>query len=70
MKLKAVLYLVRYKAVQRSYWSRVRGLHLAQVGQQRQLSLLVAALVSPVRHHSPQKMMHRGTFLAVKVKTD
>lgn len=70
MKLKAFMYLVRYKAVQRSYWSRVRGLHLAQVGQQWQLSLLVAALVSPVRHHPSQEMMHQGTFLAVKVKTD
>lgn len=65
-----VMYLVRYKAVQRSNWSRVRGLHLAQVGQQWQLSLLVAALVFPVRHHPSQKMMHQGTFLAVKVKTD
>lgn len=34
ISLLNVKYLVRYKAVQRSDWSKVSGLHLAQVGQQ------------------------------------
>lgn len=43
-----IVYLVRRKAVERSNWSKVCRLELAQVGQQRQLSVLVAALVFPV----------------------
>lgn len=42
------IYLVWRKAVERSNWSQVCRLELTQVGQQRQLSVLVAALVFPV----------------------
>lgn len=42
-----IVYLVRRKAVERSNWSKVCRLELAQVGQQRQLSVLIAALVFP-----------------------
>ena len=43
------VYLVRGEAVQRSDWSRIRRLQLTQVGQQRQLSVLIGALVLPVK---------------------
>lgn len=46
-----LLYLVWREAVQRPDWSRVSGLQLAQVGQQRQISLLITALVLPVKQH-------------------
>lgn len=45
--MEYVVYLVRREAVQRSNWSRVRRLQPAQVGQQGQLSVLIAALVLP-----------------------
>lgn len=42
------MYLVWRKAVKRSNWSKVCRLELTQVGQQGQLSVLIAALVPPV----------------------
>lgn len=43
-----IMYLVWREAVERSNWSKLCRLELTQVGQQRQLPVLVAALVFPV----------------------
>lgn len=44
-----LVYLVWCEAVQRSDWSRVRTLQLTQIGQERQISLLITTLVFPVK---------------------
>lgn len=44
-----LVYLVWCEAVQRSDWSRVWTLQLTQIGQERQISLLITTLVFPVK---------------------
>lgn len=46
------MYLVWREAVERSNWAQVCRLELAQVGQQRQLSVLITALVFPATTRS------------------
>lgn len=52
IRSRKFMYLVRRKAVERSNWSQVCRLELTQVGQQRQLSVLITALVFPVTTRS------------------